>query len=186
MARGGGPKRADSKRAWVVAGVGAASAIAAVALLSYLHTAPPMVAGLERGVTPSPEVAAPAEQAPPSQAPSSSRHAEHANVDAPSEMGEASWYEFDGEDTANGEIMDGDRLTAAHPTLPPGTRVLVENVENGQRVVVRINDRGPFTAGRIIDVSKAAAEQLDMIKDGIATVRVWRVAVPGHEPVSFF
>ena len=68
--------------------------------------------------------------------------------------------------------MDGDKLTAAHNTLPLGTRVRVANLDNGRAVVVRINDRGPFAKDRIIDLSKAAAEALGMIADGVATVRV--------------
>jgi rare lipoprotein A len=90
-------------------------------------------------------------------------------------MGLASWYDIDAAETANGETMDADALKAAHPSLPLGTRVLVENVENGESVIVRINDRGPFAGDRIIDLSKAAAERIDMIKDGVATVRVRRI-----------
>jgi rare lipoprotein A len=67
--------------------------------------------------------------------------------------------------------MDADALTAAPPSLPLGTRLLVENVENGERVVVRINDRGPFAVDRIIDLPRAAAERLDMVKHGVAKVR---------------
>ena len=71
--------------------------------------------------------------------------------------------------------MDEDALTAAHPSLPLGTKVLVENLDNGRSVIVRINDRGPFARNRIIDVSKAAAEKLDMMADGVANVRIRRV-----------
>jgi rare lipoprotein A len=78
--------------------------------------------------------------------------------------------------TASGEPMDPDALTAAHPSLPLGTQVRVVNVENDRAVVVRINDRGPFADNRIIDLSKAAAEQLDMIETGVAQVRVTPVA----------
>ena len=74
----------------------------------------------------------------------------------PAETGPASWYDFTTA-TASGEIMDGDALTAAHRTLPLGTKVLVENLGNGRAVVVRINDRRPAVKGRIIDVSRAAA-----------------------------
>jgi rare lipoprotein A (peptidoglycan hydrolase) len=87
------------------------------------------------------------------------------------ETGRASWYKL-ASATASGESMDGDDFTAAHPSLPIGTRVLVENLDNGRSVIVRINDRGPFAGNRIIDVSKAAAEQLDMIGAGVAKVRV--------------
>jgi len=86
--------------------------------------------------------------------------------------GDASWYDFEGERTANGETMDADRLTAAHPTLPFGTKIEVENVENGRTVVVRVNDRGPYADDRIIDVSKKAAERLDMVEEGVTDVSV--------------
>jgi peptidoglycan lytic transglycosylase len=86
--------------------------------------------------------------------------------------GEASWYDFDGKRTANGETMDPDRLTAAHPTLPFGTKLEVENLENGRTVVVRVNDRGPYADDRIIDVSKQAAKHLDMVEDGVTDVSV--------------
>jgi len=91
------------------------------------------------------------------------------------EMGLASWYDAPAAQTADGETAGAGALTAAHPSLPLGTRALVENVKNGQTVVVRINDRLPFSGGRIIDLSKAAAERLDMIADGVATVRVRRI-----------
>jgi len=90
----------------------------------------------------------------------------------PEHKGEASWYDFGGKQTANGETMDPSRLTAAHPTLPFGTKVEVENVENGRTVVVRVNDRGPYADGRIIDVSKEAARKLGMVEDGVTEVEV--------------
>jgi len=91
------------------------------------------------------------------------------------ETGRASWYQLPTK-TASGEQMDGDALTAAHNTLPLGTRVRVANLDNGRAVVVRINDRGPFAKDRIIDLSKAAAERLGMIADGVARVAVTPVA----------
>jgi rare lipoprotein A len=87
------------------------------------------------------------------------------------QVGHASWYALHSR-TASGEQMDPGAMTAAHPSLPFGTRVLVENLSNGHSVVVRINDRGPFVAGRIIDVSKAAASTLGMLGTGTAKVRV--------------
>ena len=72
--------------------------------------------------------------------------------------------------------MDGDALTAAHRTLPFGSKVRVANLANGRSVIVRINDRGPFTKNRIIDVSRAAAEQLGMLRAGVARVSVTRVS----------
>jgi rare lipoprotein A len=88
------------------------------------------------------------------------------------QLGHASWYSLPANTTANGEKMDPNELTAAHRSLPFGTRVLVENLTNGRSVVVRINDRGPFIGGRIIDLSKAAAESIGMIDAGTAKVRV--------------
>ncbi|MBS1731482.1 MAG: septal ring lytic transglycosylase RlpA family protein [Bacteroidetes bacterium] len=88
------------------------------------------------------------------------------------QKGIASYYSdsFNGKKTANGEIFKNDKLTAAHQTLPFGTRVKVMNPQNGNSVKVRINDRGPFVKGRIIDLSKKAAEKLNMINDGILQV----------------
>jgi len=95
------------------------------------------------------------------------------------ERGVASWYgaDFHGRRTANGEIYDMYKLTAAHQFLPFNTIVEVENENNGRRVLVRINDRGPFVKGRIIDLSLAAARRLDMVGTGTAPVAV-RVADP--------
>jgi rare lipoprotein A len=103
---------------------------------------------------------------------------------ASSKTGSASWYEVQLR-TASGEQMDASAMTAAHPSLPLGTNVLVENLSNGRSVVVRINDRGPFTGGRIIDVSKAAAVSLGMIDAGVATVRVSSLqGVPDAQTVT--
>jgi len=88
------------------------------------------------------------------------------------QVGDASWYSLPENITANGEQMDPGELTAAHRSLPFGTRVLVENLSNGRSVVVRINDRGPFVGGRIIDLSKAAAASIGMVDAGTAKVRV--------------
>jgi rare lipoprotein A len=86
--------------------------------------------------------------------------------------GKASWYGpgFHGKRTASGERFDLNALTAAHRTLPFGTRVRVRNVENGREVIVRINDRGPHIRDRIIDLSKAAAAELDLLQAGEAAV----------------
>jgi len=90
------------------------------------------------------------------------------------EQGKASFYadKFHGRKTASGEIYDKHKFTAAHPTLKFGTRVKVTNLYNDKTVVVRINDRGPAIASRIIDLSYAAAKKLDMIKAGVAEVLV--------------
>lgn len=86
--------------------------------------------------------------------------------------GRASWYgpRFHGRRTASGERFDMNELTAAHRTLPFGTRVRVRNIQNGREVVVRINDRGPHIRKRIIDLSKAAAAALDLLQAGEAPV----------------
>lgn len=90
------------------------------------------------------------------------------------ESGTASFYadKYHGKATASGEIFDMHQLTAAHPRLAFGTIVKVTNTENNRSVFVRINDRGPFVAGRVIDLSLAAAEELRMVKSGLAQVRL--------------
>ncbi len=90
------------------------------------------------------------------------------------EVGIASWYgrEHHGRRTASGERFDMSALTAAHPAMPFGTRVRVTHLASGRSVIVRINDRGPFRGGRILDLSRAAAERLGMIATGTARVRV--------------
>jgi rare lipoprotein A len=92
-----------------------------------------------------------------------------------SETGKASFYgnEFDGKKTANGETFHQSQFTAAHKHLPFGTMVKVTNLVNNKSVIVRINDRGPYAAGRIIDLSKAAAKQIDMIAAGVVKVEIW-------------
>jgi rare lipoprotein A len=87
------------------------------------------------------------------------------------QTGRASWYTLDSP-TASGDKMDDAAFTAAHNFLPFGTKVRIENIANGRSVMVRINDRGPFVAGRIIDLSKAAAEALDVVAAGVADVRL--------------
>jgi rare lipoprotein A len=88
--------------------------------------------------------------------------------------GNASWYgaKFHGRRTANGERYDMNQLTAAHRTLPFGTKVRVTNQRNGRAVVVRINDRGPFAGRRIIDLSRGAAGALGMVNSGVAPVKL--------------
>ncbi|MBQ7248746.1 MAG: septal ring lytic transglycosylase RlpA family protein [Deltaproteobacteria bacterium] len=90
------------------------------------------------------------------------------------QVGWASWYgkHFHGRRTSSGEKYDMHKLTGAHKTLPMGTYVKVRRLDNGREVVVRINDRGPFKKGRVIDVSYAAAKQLDMFRKGVVRVRV--------------
>ncbi|WP_445397858.1 septal ring lytic transglycosylase RlpA family protein [Zobellella sp. An-6] len=88
--------------------------------------------------------------------------------------GRASFYgqRHHGRKTANGERFDKNALTAAHKTLPFGSRVRVTNLNNQRSVVVRINDRGPYTRGRIIDLSEQAARELNMLRAGVAPVRL--------------
>lgn len=90
------------------------------------------------------------------------------------QRGIASWYgpNFHAKKTSNGEIYDMFDMTAAHKTLPMNTMVRVDNLENGKSAVVRINDRGPFVSGRIIDLSNKAAHQIAMVKKGTAKVKV--------------
>lgn len=89
-------------------------------------------------------------------------------------IGEASYYadEFNGRKTANGEIFDMYKLTAAHKTLPFNTLLEVTNQQNGKSVIVRVNDRGPYKRGRILDLSYAAAKSIDMISTGVADVEI--------------
>ena len=87
------------------------------------------------------------------------------------QCGKASWYSM-GSKTASGERMNASALAAAHRTLPFGTMVRVDNLANGRSVVVRINDRGPFVGGRVIDLTRGAAERIGMIHSGTAKVRV--------------
>jgi rare lipoprotein A len=97
------------------------------------------------------------------------------------ERGLASWYggKFQGRRTASGEIFDTYQFTAAHKTLPFGVLVKVTNLENRKVVTVRINDRGPFVEGRIIDLSYAAAGALEMVNRGVAPVQLELVPQPG-------
>ena len=105
-----------------------------------------------------------------------------------SESGVASWYgyPYHGRHAADGEIYDMDKLTAAHRTLPFGTRVRVVNLRNDKAVNVRINDRGPFIEGRIIDLSKAAARAIDLVLPGIAPVRIELIDAPAPTPSDLF
>ena len=88
--------------------------------------------------------------------------------------GVASYYadEFHGKQTSSGEVYDMNDLTAAHRTFPFGTKVRITNRENSRSVIVRVNDRGPFHEGRIIDLSLGAAKELDLVKTGTAPVRI--------------
>jgi rare lipoprotein A len=97
-----------------------------------------------------------------------------ANESTVTQKGKASYYarSFQGKETASGETFNQNELVAAHKTLPFDTRVQVTNLENGKQVTVRINDRGPFKPGRIIDLSRVAANRIDLLEDGIAPVKI--------------
>ena len=99
------------------------------------------------------------------------------------ERGIASWYggKFHGRKTSNGETYNKYKMTAAHKTLPMNTMLLVKNLENGRKTIVRINDRGPFVRGRIIDLSYKAAKEIGMAQKGIARVQVTAL---GEESVA--
>ncbi|WP_379921051.1 septal ring lytic transglycosylase RlpA family protein [Erythrobacter sp. R86502] len=133
-------------------------------------------------MTPSPATSAaiveivpvqPAPEAAPMQA-SDDNTAASAPVETRLGRGSASYYaaRFNGRRTASGERFDNSAMTAAHRTLPFGTRLRVTNPANGRSVVVRVNDRGPFTRGRLIDVSRAAADELGMVARGHADVEL--------------
>lgn len=96
------------------------------------------------------------------------------------QVGVASYYadRFEGRRTASGERYDDDKLTAAHRTLPLGTRVRVTEHESGRSVIVKVNDRGPYVAGRAIDLSKRAGERLGMTEEGLADVTIEVVEPP--------
>ena len=96
------------------------------------------------------------------------------------QTGVASYYadKFQGRPTASGERFDQRKMTAAHRTLPFGTKARVTNPADGRSVVVRINDRGPFVKGRVIDLSRAAAEKLGIVRAGLAQVKVEVLTTP--------
>ncbi|MGB7282973.1 MAG: septal ring lytic transglycosylase RlpA family protein [Candidatus Acidiferrum sp.] len=128
-------------------------------------------------------VGAPSAAPPPRRAKPSANPAPEGYV----EEGNASWYgvPFNGRRASNGEIYDMNKLTAAHRTLPFDTMVRVTNLNNGKSTTVRITDRGPFVENRIIDLSQAAAREIDSIGPGVVPVRV-EVITPGIDPMAGF
>ena len=98
--------------------------------------------------------------------------------------GKASYYgrAWNGRKTASGEIFNTDSLTCAHKTLPFGTMLKVTNKNNGKSVVVRVTDRGPYISGRIIDLTLAAAQQIDMVRSGVVNVEIAQVFLPTSLP----
>jgi rare lipoprotein A len=103
------------------------------------------------------------------------------------QRGIASWYgePFNGRPTASGEIYDMNGLSAAHRVLPLGSVIRVTNVENGRSVTVRVNDRGPFVRGRMLDLSYGAARALDMVRDGTGEVRIRILDLPARRAGAF-
>ncbi|HCL55790.1 MAG TPA: hypothetical protein DHW82_02105 [Spirochaetia bacterium] len=102
-------------------------------------------------------------------------------------FGKASWYgePFHGRKTASGEIYDMNKITAAHKELPFGTVLKITNLDNGKSIMVKVNDRGPFVAGRILDLSKKAAEELEYIKKGVVNIKAEVVFMPGGNAKNF-
>lgn len=102
------------------------------------------------------------------------------------EEGEASFYgdQFHGKATASGETFDQDKLTAAHPELPLGSEVTVTNPESGKSVEVEVNDRGPYAGDRAIDLSKAAAEELGIVEEGVAEVEIEATKTQVEEAIA--
>ena len=96
------------------------------------------------------------------------------------EKGRASYYArlFEGRKTSNGEIFTNSHLTAAHRTLPFGTLVKVTNLNNYKSVIVRINDRGPYAKNRVIDLSRAAAKEINLLHDGVVQVLIECIYIP--------
>jgi len=121
-------------------------------------------------------LAAPSEARPPA----SPRFAAPAPPEAKTASVIASWYgeDFDGNETASGEIYDMTALTAAHRSLPLGTKIRVTNLKNNRSLVLRVNDRGPYISGRALDVSMAAAEQLGFLRAGLAEVQIEIMSQP--------
>jgi rare lipoprotein A len=125
---------------------------------------------------PVPQAHQEAAPAPASQAPAPQAHEEAAPAGKPAtpQVVTASWYGpgFHGQETASGETFDQHAMTAAHRTLPLGTEAKVTNLETGQSVTVKINDRGPYVKGRQLDLSQAAAKQIGLTKKGVAKVKI--------------
>jgi rare lipoprotein A len=132
--------------------------------------------------TPPPKAASPAPAAPVAAAPPPVTQAP-AGASGDAMEGLAAYYSdrLNGHKTASGQVLDQNALTAAHPSLPFGTKVKVTNTKNGRSVVVRINDRGPTQPGRVIDLTRAAATQIGMAKAGTAAVKL---EVVGEAPTK--
>jgi rare lipoprotein A (peptidoglycan hydrolase) len=149
-------------------------------LVSSLLQGGSVLPGSAIGVEPQPAEAATLDDSavPPKDKRAQGKKAHEANIRETSKKkvirGQASWYGpgFHGKKTASGEIFDQGRLTAAHKTLPLGTKAKVTNLENGNSVEVEINDRGPYVGDRVIDLSRAAANALGFVESGLTLVRI--------------
>ncbi|MGE5168762.1 MAG: septal ring lytic transglycosylase RlpA family protein [Rudaea sp.] len=162
-------RRVFAKAAFVTA--------ALVAMLAGCAQVPPAP---ETPAPPSPAPAAPPPPAPPKAAPAPAPPAPEEVAAHFTQRGRVSLYgkAFDGKKTASGEPFDPEALTMAHRTLPFGTLVRVTNLENHRSVDVKVNDRGPFVAGRIGDVSLAAARKLGMVDDGVIDAQIEVIRPP--------
>src|SRR5918994_3074977 len=149
-------------------------------LVSSLLQGGSVLPGSAIGVEPQPTEAATLDDSavPPKDKRAQGKKAREANIRETSKKkvirGQASWYGpgFHGKKTASGEIFDQGRLTAAHKTLPLGTKAKVTNLENGNSVEVEINDRGPYVGDRVIDLSSATANALGFVESGLTLVRI--------------
>ena len=102
------------------------------------------------------------------------------------QLGKAAWYDFVGKKTASGELLDSVTATAAHRSLPLASYARVTNLDNSRSVIVKINDRGPYTRGRIIDLSPRAADALDMKRAGVAAVVIEPLVKQAAPTVAVF
>ncbi|HLI35259.1 MAG TPA: septal ring lytic transglycosylase RlpA family protein [Terriglobia bacterium] len=130
------------------------------------------------GVTAFVAISPPSQASQPTCLPVCTRAAIHAG----SKDGVATWYgdEFQGGLTASGEVYDKNGLTAAHPDLPLGTQIRVTNLKNRHSLILRVNDRGPYVRGRLLDVSRAAARRLGFLNSGKAWVRIEVLKIANH------
>lgn len=172
----------------------AALLIAALTVLSGCASHKPIAASQPPSDSSTPDGAVSAKASPPPTAPRSGAAAKHRRDTAIpvsagyTEQGEASWYgvPFHGRQASNGEIYDMNKLTAAHRTLPFETMVKVTNERNGKSTVVRITDRGPFVNNRIIDLSYAAAREIESIGPGVVPVRLEVLSTAINPESGFF
>lgn len=140
-------------------------------------------AGVERAAEPAPAAPASWQPAAATGSAAATGHPAPAPSDPSLQHGRVSYYGpgFAGRQTASGQVFDADAMTVAHRELPFGTKVRVTNLRNQRSVVVTVNDRGPFVAGRIADLSEGAARRLGMVNDGVVEARLEVLARPGGD-----